>query len=78
MFKKIDVVMFMNNLVKYRDNNWKTSGNLSQYCKDEPTFSNNNIVGFNGASSTDSFNFKVKITGETGSDGPNNIEIAIP
>ena len=68
--KDIDTVMPMYNLIEYRDNYSKTSGSLWQYCKDIPTVNNNNnIVDFNGANATDSFNFKVKITGQTDDDG---------
>ena len=35
-----------------------------EYCKDIPAIDNNgDIADFNGASATDSFNFKTKITG---------------
>ena len=55
--------MPMYNLIEYKDNYSKTSGSLWQYCKDIPAVNNDgNIVGFNGANATDSFNFKVKIT----------------
>ena len=36
-----DIVMSMYNLIEYSDNYSKTSGNLWQYCKDDP---NNNIA----------------------------------
>ena len=62
----IDIVMPMYNLIEYSDNYSKTSGSLWQYCKDIPAVNNNgNIVDFNGANATDSFNFKTKITGHT-------------
>ena len=32
----IDIVMPMFNLIEYSDNNWKTSGSLWQYYKEEP------------------------------------------
>ena len=64
--KDIDIVMPMYNLIEYSDNYSKTSGSLWQYCKDIPAVNNNdNIVDFNRASATDSFNFKAKITGQT-------------
>ena len=57
----IDIVMPMYNLIEYSDNYSKTSGSLWQYCKDIPAVNNNgNIVDFNGANATDSFNFKLK------------------
>ena len=60
--KDIDIVM---PTVEYSDNYAKTSGSLWQYCKDIPPVNNNNaIVDF-----TNSFNFKAKITGQTGNGG---------
>ena len=54
------------NLIEYRDNYSKTSGNLWQYCKEIPVVDNEgNVIDFNGANATDSFNFKTKITGQT-------------
>ena len=58
--------MPMYKLIGYSDNYSKTSGSLQQYSKDIPAVNNNgNIVDFNGANATDSFNFKTKITGQT-------------
>ena len=76
----IDIVMPMYNLIEYSDNYSKTSGSLWQYCKDRPAVNNNgDIVDFNGANATDSFNFKAKITGQTDDDGEiNNVEIMVP
>ena len=74
----IDIVVPMYNLIEYNDNYSKTSGSLWQYCKDIPAVNNNDeIVDFNGANATDSFNFKTKITGQTDDDGIINIEIMI-
>ena len=74
--KDIDIVMPMYNLIEYSDNYSKTSGSLWQYCKDIPTANNNNaIVDFTDNNLTDSFNFKVEMTGQTGNDGTNNVEI---
>ena len=40
---------------------------------------NGNIVEFNGANATDSFNFKLKITDQTGNNGGiDNVEIMVP
>ena len=62
--KYIDRVIPMYNLIEYSDNYLKTSGSLWQYCKDIPAVNNaGNIVDFDGANATDSFNFKTKITG---------------
>ena len=59
----IDIVMPMYNLIEYSDNYSKTSGSLWQYCKEIPAVNNaGNIVDFNGANATDSFNFKAIIT----------------
>ena len=47
------------NLIEYSDNYSETSGSLWQYCKDIPVVNNNgNIVDFNEANATDSFNFE--------------------
>ena len=76
----IDIVMLMYNLIEYNDNYSKTSGSLWQYCKDKPAVNDNgNIVDFNGENATDSFNFKTKITGQTGNNGRiDNVEIMVP
>ena len=68
--------MPMYNLIKYSDNYSRTSGNIWQYCKDILAVNNNgNLVDFNGANATDSFNFKTKITGQT--NGIINIDIMV-
>ena len=55
----IDIVMPMYNLMVYSDNYSKTSRNLWQHCKDIPPINENgDIINFNGANDTDSFNFK--------------------
>ena len=62
--KDIDIVIPMYNLIEYSDNYLKTSGNLGEYCKDIPAVDNDNaIVDFTNNNLTDSFNFKVKMTG---------------
>ena len=78
--KDIDIVMPMYNLIEYSDNYSKTSGSLWQYCKEIPAVNDDgDIVDFNGANATDSFNFKAKITGQTDDDGEiNNVEIMFP
>ena len=77
--KYIDIVMPMYNLIEYSDNYSKTSGSLWQYCKEIPAVNNaGNIVDFNGANATDSFNFKTKITGQTNNNGIINVEIMVP
>ena len=72
--------MPMYNLIEYSDNYSKTSGSLWQYCKEIPAVNDDgDIVDFNGANATDSFNFKAKITGQTDDDGEiNNVEIKVP
>ena len=58
----------------------KTSGSFWQYCKDIPAVDNNNnaIGDFFENDLTDSFNFKVKLTGQTGNDETKNVEIIVP
>ena len=72
--------MPMYNLIEYSGNYSKTSGSLCQYCKDIPAVNNNgNIVDFNGANSTDLFNFKTKIPAQTDNNGRiDNVEIMVP
>ena len=75
----IDIVMPMHNLIEDSNNYSKTSGSLWQYWKDIPAVNNNgDIVKFNDANATNSFNFKAKITGQTGDDAKiNNVEIMV-
>ena len=70
----------MYNLIEHSDNYSKTSGSLWKYCEDIPAVNNDdNIVDFNGANVTDSFNFKTKITGQTENNGRvDNVEIMVP
>ena len=72
--------MLIYTLIEYSDNYSKTSESLWQYCKDIPTVNNNgDVVDFNGANATDSFNFKTKITGQTDNNGRiANVEIMVP
>ena len=61
--KDIDIVMHMYNLIEYSDNYAKTTESLWQYCKDIPAGdANNEITEFRRGNTTDSFNFKAKIT----------------
>ena len=78
--KYLDIVMPMYNLIEYSDNYSKTSGSLWQYTKDILAVDNNNnaIVNFTNNNLTDSFNFKVKMTGQTGNNGAKNVEIMVP
>ena len=71
--------MPMYNLIEFTDNYSKTSGSLQQHYKDIPAVNNNGeIVGFNVANATDSFNFKAKITGQTENNGAKDVEIMVP
>ena len=75
----IDIVMPMYNLIEYSDNYAKTTGSLWQYCKDIPARNNNNeITEFTLGNTTDSLNFKVKFTGQTGNNGTKDVEIMVP
>ena len=70
--------MPMYNLIEYSDIYSKTSENLWQYCKVIQAVNNDgDIVDFNGANATDSFNFKRKITGQTNNNGITNVEIMV-
>ena len=70
----------MYNLIEHSDNYSKTSGSLWKYCEVIPAVNNDdNIVDFNGANVTDSFNFKTKITGQTeNNERIDNVEIMVP
>ena len=77
--KYLDIVISMYNLIEYSDNYSKTSGSLWQYTKDILAVDNNNaIVDFNNNNLTDSFNFNVKRTGQTGNNGTKNVKIMVP
>ena len=77
--KDIDIVMLMYNLIEYNDNYAKTTGRLWQYCKDIPARNNNNAIIILAENNlTDSFNFKAKITGQTGNNGRKDVEIMVP
>ena len=68
--KDIDIVMHMYKLIEYSNNYAKTSGSLWQYYRDEP---NNNLAD------SESFKFKVKITGKTpNDDNEKDVEIMVP
>ena len=56
----------------------RTSGSLWQYCKEIHAVGNNNaIVNFTENNLTDSFNFKAKMTGQTGHDGTKDVKIIV-
>ena len=66
----IDIVMPMCNLIEHNDNYSKTSGSLWQYYKDNP---NDNLT------ESESFKYKVKITGKTPNNGnTKDVEIIVP
>ena len=77
--KDIDIVMPMYHLIEYSDNYAKTTGSSWQYCKDIPALNaNGEITHFTEGNPTDSFNFKVKITGRTENDGTKDVKIMVP
>ena len=77
--KDTDIVMPMYNVIEYSYNYAKTTGSLWQYYKDIPARNaNDEIIVFDVNNVTDSFNFKVKITGQTGDDGTKGVEIMVP
>ena len=77
--KDIDIVMPIYNLIEYSDNYAKTTGSLWEYCKDIPAQNDNNEINFFTENNlTNSFNFKAKITGQTGNNGEKDVEIMVP
>ena len=77
--KDIDIVMTIYNLIEYSNTYAKTTGSLWQYCKDIPSRNNNDeIIIFRFNNTTGSFNFKAKITDQTGDDETKDVEIMVP
>ena len=71
--------MPIHNLIEYSDNYSKTSGFFFQYYRDVPTVDNEGAtIDFTEANVTDSFNVKVKLTGQTGGNGTKIFEIMVP
>ena len=71
--------MSIYNSIEYSNSYSKTSGSFWQYCKDIPAVNNNGeIVNFAVNNLTDSFNFKAKMTGQTGNDRTKDVEIMVP
>ena len=76
----------LNTLIQLCNNYSKISGSLWQYSKEIPAVDHaGDIVDFNGANATDSFNFKTKITGQTAANNNNgniagrvDVEIMVP
>ena len=64
----------MYDLIKYSDDYSKTSGDLWQYYRDEPTLNNDDTFA-DFPSNNALFKFKQKITGSAGEDGVINVEI---
>ena len=67
--KDLDIVMTMYNLLEYSDSYVKTSGSLWQCGRDEP---DNNITD------SESCKFKLRLANNTGNDGTENVQIAVP
>ena len=65
----IDIVMLMYNLIEYSDNYSKISGSWWQYSKDDP---NDSIT------QSESFKYKIKITGKTPEAETKDVEITVP
>ena len=63
-------------IIEYSDNYSKNLEFLGQSCKYISAV--NEAVDFTDNNLTDSFNFKVKMTGQTGDDGTKNVEIMVP
>ena len=65
--------MSMYNLIEHSDNYSKASGILFQFCRDVLAVDNDGAVtDFTDTNATDSFNLKVKLTGQTG----DNVQIS--
>ena len=78
LYNAKDIAMPMYNLTEYSNNCCKISGSLWQYCKNIPAVNDNgDIVHVAVNNLTDSFNFKAKMTGHTGSDGTSNVKIMV-
>ena len=75
----IDAVMPVYNLIECSDNYSRKLGILWQYCRDKPALDDDNVItDFTVANSiTDLFKIKEKLTGQTGKDGTENVEIMV-
>ena len=74
-----DIVMSTYKLIKYSAKYSKMSGILWQYYRDEPALAANAVIDFIVANAiTDSFRIKEKITGQTGNNGTEDVEIMVP
>ena len=70
----------MYNLIEYKNNFSKRSGNLWQYYRDEPILTNAGVIEyFPGANHGSSLlKFKQKITSQTGANGRKNVKAMVP
>ena len=70
----LDTVMLMNNFLEFSDNYFMTSGSLSNYYRDEVNDNANEVNGdnyrldYNKAITSQSFEYKTKMTGSTSGD----------
>ena len=71
--------MHLCKLTKYSDTYSKISGSYWYYYKDEPALNDNeNVIYFpNDNNNNISFKFKQQITGKTGKDGSESVEILV-
>ena len=77
--KDIEIVINAYKLLEYSDRYLKTSGSLWKYSKDLPAVDNNNAIADLAENNlSDSFNFKVKVTRQTGYHGTKNVELIVP
>ena len=71
--------MLKQNLIKYSNNYTKKIGSFWQYYIDKPAVNNNGVnADSNKANFTNSFNSKVKITGQTDNNGIKNVTVMVP
>ena len=76
--KGIVLVMSVYNLMEYSNNYSKKSGSLWQHYRDESALNAAGVIDFRDADNSVLFQFKQKITGETGNDGMKDVEITVP
>ena len=77
--KDIDIVMPMYNLIEYSDNYAKTTGVYGNIVKIyQPEIIIMKLLNLQRLKNTDPFNFKAKITGQTGNNGTKDVEIMVP
>ena len=76
--KDIDMVMLMYSLIEFSDNIWKFMAIPWRYNSHNSDEINNDAIDFGEGNHTESFNFKAQITGETGNNGTQGVEISVP